>query len=68
MKNAAIRIRLEKELHKSFTAACKAEHRQASDVLREFMRLYADQHNDGKQGSLFTGDVRERGIGSAKNA
>lgn len=53
MKDANIRIRVEKELHASFTAACQAENRQASDVLREFMRSFANQHHDGRQASLF---------------
>ena len=53
MKDANIRIRVEKELHASFTAACQAENRPAAEVLREFMRSFADQHQDGKQGSLF---------------
>lgn len=53
MKDAAIRIRVEKELHASFTAACQSENRQASDVLREFMRSFADQHHGGRQVSLF---------------
>ncbi|MDR0439536.1 MAG: hypothetical protein LBI59_00910 [Candidatus Accumulibacter sp.] len=53
MKDANVRIRVEKELHASFIAACQSENRRASDVLREFMRLFADQRQDGKQGSLF---------------
>ncbi|AAZ97762.1 conserved hypothetical protein [Thiobacillus denitrificans ATCC 25259] len=53
MKDAAIRIRVERELREAFAEACQSENRQASDVLREFMRTFADQHQDGRQASLF---------------
>jgi hypothetical protein len=53
-KDVGIRIRIEKELREAFQEACIAEDRQASDVLREFMRAYADQHQGGRQTSLFT--------------
>ena len=52
-KDVGIRIRVEKELREAFQGACLAENRQASDVLREFMRLFADQHSGGLQSSLF---------------
>jgi hypothetical protein len=61
MKDAGIRIRVEKELREAFVAACQSEDRQASDVLREFMRVYADQHKGGKQGSLFALQATKRG-------
>lgn len=57
MKDAGIRIRVEKELRASFVAACQAESRQASDVLRDFMQNYVERHLGG-QGDLFTGPVR----------
>ncbi len=53
-KDVGIRIRVEKELREAFQGACLAENRQASDVLREFMRSFADQHSGGLQPSLFT--------------
>lgn len=56
-KTVGIRIRVEKELREVFQAACHSEERQASDVLREFMRSYANQHQDGKQVSLFAGQA-----------
>lgn len=52
-KDAGLRIRVEKELRDAFAEACRAEDRHASDVLREFMRAYADQRQGGKQTSLF---------------
>ena len=39
-KTAALRIRIEPELHKSFLDTCKAQDVSASQVLREFMKQY----------------------------
>jgi hypothetical protein len=52
-KEVGIRIRVEKELRKAFQSACLAENRHASDVLREFMRLYALRQQEGLQANLF---------------
>lgn len=57
MKDAGIRIRVEKELRASFVAACQAESRLASDVLRDFMQNYVDRHERG-QGDLFSKPYR----------
>ena len=56
MKDAGIRIRVEKELRASFVAACQAENQLASDVLRNFMQTYVKRHLGG-QGDLFSGAV-----------
>lgn len=53
-KDVGVRVRIEKELREAFLSACRTQDRHASDVLREFMRSYADRHLDGKQASLFT--------------
>ena len=52
-KNLGIRIRVNKELRDAFQAACKVENRLASDVIREFMRSFAERSFNGKQQSLF---------------
>lgn len=52
-KDVGIRIRVERELREAFRSACLAEKREASDVLRAFMRKYVDEHGYGKQGNLF---------------
>jgi hypothetical protein len=52
MKDAAIRIRVERELRAAFLEACQTTKRQASDVLREFMQAYAERYLGG-QGDLF---------------
>lgn len=52
-KDVGIRIRVEKELRDSFQGACDVENRNASEVLREFMRSFAAQRVGGMQSSLF---------------
>jgi len=44
-KDAGLRIRVERGLREAFVDACRAEDRHASDVLRDFMRHYAERHN-----------------------
>ena len=53
VKDAGIRIRVEKNLRSAFAAACQAENKQASDVLRDFMKAYVAQYQGG-QGDLFS--------------
>ena len=57
MKDAGIRVRIEKNLRDDFAAVCQSEGRRASDVLREFMQTYVD-HNQLGQGSLFTASTQ----------
>ncbi|MCL2524889.1 MAG: plasmid-related protein [Betaproteobacteria bacterium] len=57
MKDAGIRIRVEKELRTAFVEACQAEDRLASNVLRDFMQTYVARRQGG-QGDLFSGPVR----------
>ncbi|VTU15671.1 hypothetical protein H6CHR_00308 [Variovorax sp. PBL-H6] len=52
-KEVGIRIRVEKELRDEFQSACLAENRRASEVLRAFMRLYAQHQMGGLQTGLF---------------
>lgn len=52
-KDVGIRIRVEKELRDSFQGACDVENRSASEVLRDFMRSFAEQRLGGMQPSLF---------------
>lgn len=60
IKDAGLRIRVERELRDAFRSACTAENRDASEVLREFMRSFAEQRHGGKQASLFALPGRER--------
>ncbi|SIO06741.1 hypothetical protein SAMN05444172_0019 [Burkholderia sp. GAS332] len=61
-KDVGIRIRVEKELREAFQGACMSENRQVSDVLREFMRAFADRNNGGKQSSLFAAPPAEEEV------
>ena len=52
-KTAGIRIRISPELHREFLDVCKLQDIQASQVLRQFMRLYVDQYQQERQSELF---------------
>jgi antitoxin component of RelBE/YafQ-DinJ toxin-antitoxin module len=52
-KTAALRIRIEPNLHKSFLEACKAYDIPASQVLREFMKQYVSTHEKTTQMDFF---------------
>lgn len=52
-KTAALRIRIEPELHKRFIDTCKARDIPASQVLREFMKQYVTAHEDTSQLDFF---------------
>ncbi|PZP99156.1 MAG: plasmid-related protein [Variovorax paradoxus] len=47
-KDCGMRIRVEKELRDAFVSACRAEERNASDVLREFMRSFTQRRAHGQ--------------------
>lgn len=51
-KDAGLRIRVERELREAFVQACQAQGLGASEVLRDFMRLFTAQHARG-QAALF---------------
>ena len=44
-KDVGLRIRIDKELRQAFVEACRIQDMPASEVLREFMRQYAEQTN-----------------------
>lgn len=50
MKDAGLRIRVQRELRDQFLAACRTEDRPAAQVLRDFMRAYVAA-NDGEKTS-----------------
>ncbi len=59
-KTAALRIRIEPELHKKFLDTCRARDLSASQVLREFMKQYVSTHEQTPQLDFFqqTGQSR----------
>jgi hypothetical protein len=52
-KDVGLRIRVERGLREAFISACRAEGIGASEALREFMRIYSEHQQGGKQNSLF---------------
>jgi hypothetical protein len=48
-KTAALRIRIEPELHDQFLYCCHDIDRPAAQVLRGFMRDFVKRHNDSSQ-------------------
>lgn len=62
-KDVGLRIRVEKELREAFQAACLAENRHASEVLREFMHAFAEHH---QQATLFPPLAPRKELGSTK--
>jgi hypothetical protein len=61
MKDAGLRIRVQRELRDQFLNACRAEDRPAAQVLREFMRDYVTRNtetDDGNEGLASTGPLQ----------
>lgn len=54
MKDAGLRVRVEKELREEFVDTCRLQGRPAAEVLRDFMRAYVMQERGGRQAGLFT--------------
>lgn len=44
MKDAGLRIRVQRELREKFLQACREQDKPAAQVLREFMREYVFTH------------------------
>lgn len=61
VKTAALRIRIEPELHKKFLDTCKAQDVSASQVLREFMKQYVSNHERTPQLDFFQ-QTRQTGV------
>jgi len=43
MKDAGLRIRIDRELREQFLSACREDDKPAAQVLREFMRSYVEK-------------------------
>ena len=48
MKDSGLRIRVERELREKFLALCREQDKPAAQVIREFMRLYIAENDDGQ--------------------
>jgi hypothetical protein len=55
MKDAGLRIRVQRELRESFVEACKAQDKPAAQVLREFMRDYVREQAEKEKDELSEG-------------
>lgn len=49
MKDAGLRIRVQRELREKFLEACRAQDKPAAQVLREFMRQYVENYSVSAQ-------------------
>lgn len=48
MKDAGLRIRVQRDLREQFLEVCRAQDKPAAQVLREFMRQYIEANEDPK--------------------
>jgi len=44
MKDAGLRIRVQRDLREKFLEVCRAQDKPAAQILREFMRKYVIEH------------------------
>ncbi|TVZ41175.1 hypothetical protein P886_0516 [Alteromonadaceae bacterium 2753L.S.0a.02] len=58
-KSSALRIRIEPELHREFLDTCKRLDLPAAQVLRQYMRKFVEEHNQGMQSELFQPEERD---------
>jgi predicted DNA-binding protein len=49
MKDSALRIRVQRDLHERFLEVCRGQDKPAAQVLREFMRDYVEEHGAVKK-------------------
>jgi Ribbon-helix-helix protein len=47
MKDAGLRIRIDRQLRDAFVRVCREQDKPAAQVLREFMRGYVAAHKQG---------------------
>ena len=52
MKDAGLRIRLDRNLRERFLEVCRAQDKPAAQVIREFMRAYIETHDAANDASL----------------
>jgi len=57
MKDAGLRIRVQRDLREKFLEVCRAQDKPAAQVLREFMREYVIKHEATLPGAGDDSDV-----------
>ena len=60
VKDAGLRLRIERELREEFVEVCRSEGRPAAQVLRDFMREYVARNRAAQQHELFAGPGMSR--------
>jgi Ribbon-helix-helix protein len=77
MKDAGLRIRVQRELREQFLEVCRAQDKPAAQVLREFMREYVAENGRtgeatpptrGSQSEPQLSDLDAAGIGERRSA
>ncbi len=53
IKDAGLRLRVEREIRQEFVEVCRAEGKTAAQVLREYMRDYIARNRAAAQRELF---------------
>jgi len=61
IKDAGLRLRVERDLREEFVETCRAEGKAAAQVLREYMREYVARNRAAAQRELF-GQGPSRGV------
>jgi len=60
IKDAGLRLRVERDLREEFVEACRSEGKAAAQVLREYMRDYVTRNKVAAQQELFAPNSRPR--------
>ncbi len=60
MKDAGLRIRVQRDLREQFLEVCRAQDKPAAQVIREFMREYVARRTEKAQGVLHQPESREK--------
>jgi uncharacterized protein involved in exopolysaccharide biosynthesis len=58
IKDAGLRLRVERDLRHEFIETCRSEGKAAAQVLREYMRDYVARNRAAAQHELFASNAR----------
>ena len=60
MKDAGLRIRVQRDLRNKFLEVCRAQDKPASQVIREFVRNYVGLHEQALDDGALINKAREQ--------
>jgi hypothetical protein len=63
MKDAGLRIRIQRDLREQFVAVCRSQDKSAAQVLREFMHDYVERHHTKDTGAAWRRKSPQHGKG-----